>query len=65
VTRDLSIDVPGYTPLGTYIITLEAEALSGEVLDEDSFRMKVLGSGRAKPPRDQTQGGLDMLVFTP
>jgi hypothetical protein len=41
------ISIPDDFPLGEYILTLEATALAEEVLDEDSFRVRVVGSGGA------------------
>jgi hypothetical protein len=47
ITRDLSLDVPWIAPLGEYIVSLEAESLSGELIDRDSFYITVVGSNNA------------------
>ena len=47
ITRNPSIGVPDNAHLGDYILTLQAESLIGEVLDEDSFQVTVVGSDEA------------------
>ena len=45
--RGVSLDVPVNSPLGDYIVSLEARSRASEVLDEDSFRVTVVGSEEA------------------
>jgi hypothetical protein len=43
IIRSPSIGVPVNAPLGDYILSLEAKSLADEVIDEDSFRVTVVG----------------------
>ena len=43
VIRNPSVGVPVNAPIGDFILTLEARSLTNEVLDEDSFRVTVVG----------------------
>ena len=42
------VRVPENLSLGDYILSLEAMSLTEELLDEDSFRVRVVGSGGVK-----------------
>jgi hypothetical protein len=47
ISRNLSIAAPSNAPLGEYIVSLEAESLTGELIDRDSFSVTVVGSNNA------------------
>ena len=42
-----SIDVPENLPVGNWIVSLAAKSLAGDLIDEDSFRVTVIGSNRS------------------
>jgi hypothetical protein len=46
ITRNPTINVPANAHLGEYTLSLVAESLTGDLLDEDSFSVTVVGSIR-------------------
>ncbi len=42
------VHIPDNMPVGEYVLTLKATALTDEILDEDSFRVKVVGYGKGE-----------------
>jgi len=47
ITRNPSINVPDNAHPGDYTVSLVAESLTGDLLDEDSFSVRVMGSNMA------------------